>query len=101
MLLRAIVGQQLSTKAAAAIWTRVAGLFEEEMPTPQHVLDASPEELRAAGLSRAKVVYMKSLAEHVLSGQLELDRLDQLRTRRSSPTSQPSRASAAGAPTCS
>ncbi len=78
MLLRAIVGQQLSTKAAAAIWTRVAGLFEEEMPTPQHVLDASPEDLRAAGLSRAKVVYMKSLAEHVLSGQLELDRLDQL-----------------------
>jgi DNA-3-methyladenine glycosylase II len=43
------------------------------------VLDSDAEELRAAaGLSRAKVSYLRSLAEHVLSGELELDRLDEL-----------------------
>ena len=43
------------------------------------MLAADPEELRAAaGLSRAKVVYLRSLAEHVVEGSLELDRLDAL-----------------------
>ncbi len=43
------------------------------------MLADEPEELRAAaGLSRAKVGYLRSLAEHVLSGELELERLDEL-----------------------
>ena len=43
------------------------------------MLDADPEELRAAaGLSRAKTSYLRSLAEHVLDGSLELERLDEL-----------------------
>ena len=78
-LVRAIVGQQLSTKAAASIFGRLTERFEGRTPTPQEVLDDDPEELRvAAGLSRAKAGYLRSLAEHVLSGELELERLDEL-----------------------
>lgn len=78
-LLRAITGQQLSVKAAAAIHGRVLGFFGGETPTPQQILAADPEELRAAGgLSRAKTDYLRSLAEHVVSGELELEKLDDL-----------------------
>ena len=48
-------------------------------PTPQQILADDPDELRVAcGFSRAKVAYLRSLAEHVLSGELELDRLPDL-----------------------
>jgi DNA-3-methyladenine glycosylase II len=77
-LLRSIVGQQLSTKAARSIYTRVAGLYGDRTPSPDELLATEPDELRGAGLSRAKVAYMRSLAEHVRSGELELDRLDEL-----------------------
>jgi len=78
-LVRTIVGQQLSTKAADSIWNRVVTHFGGRPPTPEEVLAADPEELRAAGgLSRAKVGYLRSLAEHVLDGSLELDRLSEL-----------------------
>ena len=77
-LLRSIVGQQLSTKAARSIYGRVTALYGDTTPSPQELLDTDAETLRGAGLSRAKVVYMRSLAEHVLSGRLELDRLDEL-----------------------
>jgi DNA-3-methyladenine glycosylase II len=74
---RAIVGQQLSVSAARAIYGRLTARFSERPPTPQEILDDEPEELRAAaGLSRAKVSYLRSLAEHVISGELELERLD-------------------------
>jgi DNA-3-methyladenine glycosylase II len=53
--------------------------FGGRTPSPQELLDDDPEELRAAvGLSRAKVAFLRSLAGHVLSGELELERLDQL-----------------------
>jgi DNA-3-methyladenine glycosylase II len=78
-LVRSIVGQQLSTKAAAAIYARLIAHFDGRPPTPAEVLAEDPEELRAAaGLSRAKVGYLRSLAEHVLGGELELDRLGSL-----------------------
>ena len=73
-LLRAIVGQQLSTKVAAIIWGRMLERFDGRAPTPQQVLDDDPDQLRTAvGLSRAKTTYLRSLAEHVLSGELDLD----------------------------
>lgn len=79
MLVRAIVGQQLSTKAAASIFARLTERYGGRTPTPEEVLAADPEELRAAaGLSRGKVSYLRSLAEHVLDGELELERLDEL-----------------------
>ena len=78
-LVRGIAGQQLSVKAAQAIWNRLVHRFDGKTPTPQQILPDDPEELRAAaGFSRAKVKYLRSLAEHVISGELELDRLTSL-----------------------
>jgi DNA-3-methyladenine glycosylase II len=77
-LLRAIVGQQLSTKAARTIYLRVLDLFDGKTPAPEQLLDATVEDLRGAGLSGRKVEYIRDLASHVLSGELELDRLEQL-----------------------
>jgi DNA-3-methyladenine glycosylase II len=78
-LVRAIVGQQLSVRAARAIWGRLLERFGGEPPTPEQILADEPDELRVAvGLSRAKTTFLRSLAEHVVSGELELDRLDQL-----------------------
>jgi DNA-3-methyladenine glycosylase II len=78
-LVRSIVGQQLSTKAARAIYGRLSERFGGRAPTPVEVLAEDPEELRAAaGLSRAKVGFLRSLAEHVLDGSLELERLDEM-----------------------
>ena len=82
-LLRAIVGQQLSVAAARSIYTRLLAYFDGRPPTPQRLLEADPEEMRAAaGLSRAKVGFLRSLAEHVLRGELELDHLDELSDER-------------------
>jgi DNA-3-methyladenine glycosylase II len=76
---RSIAGQQLSVLAARAIWRRLVARFDGRAPTPQEILDDDPEELRAAaGFSRAKVRYLRSLAEHVLAGELELDRLTEM-----------------------
>jgi DNA-3-methyladenine glycosylase II len=77
-LLRAIVGQQLSTKAARTIYLRVVDLFGGTTPTPEQLLEAKEEDLRACGLSGRKTEYVRDLASHVVSGELELDRLDQL-----------------------
>jgi len=77
-LLRSIVGQQLSTKAARTIYERMLALFDGKTPTPQQLLDADPDAIRAAGLSRPKISYLRSLAEHVISGELELDRLGEM-----------------------
>jgi DNA-3-methyladenine glycosylase II len=78
-LVRSITGQQLSVKAAASIWGRLLERFDGHTPTPEQILADNPEELRqACGFSRAKVTYLRSLAEHVLSGEIELDRLDEL-----------------------
>ena len=78
-LVRTIAGQQLSVLAARAIWTKLLAHFDGRVPTPQEILDEDPETLRAAaGFSRAKVVYLRSLAEHVLAGELERERLAEL-----------------------
>jgi DNA-3-methyladenine glycosylase II len=78
-LVRTIAGQQLSVLAARAIWTKLLAYFDGRVPTPQEILDEDPETLRAAaGFSRAKVVYLRSLAEHVLAGELALERLAEL-----------------------
>jgi DNA-3-methyladenine glycosylase II len=77
-LLRAIVGQQLSTKAARTIYLRVVDLFGGATPTPEQLLEAPEEDLRGCGLSGRKTEYVRDLAAHVISGELELDRLDRL-----------------------
>jgi DNA-3-methyladenine glycosylase II len=77
-LLRAIVGQQLSTKAARTIYLRVLDIFGGTTPLPEQLLEASEADLRGAGLSGRKVEYVRDLAGHVISGELELERLDDL-----------------------
>ena len=77
-LLRAIVGQQLSTKAARTIYLRVLDIFDGVTPAPEQLLEAEVATLRGAGLSGRKVEYLQDLASHVISGELELERLDEL-----------------------
>ena len=77
-LLRSIVGQQLSTQAARTIYGRLTEQFDGRTPSPRELLEADPEDIRAAGLSRSKVAYLRDLAEHVEDGELELARLAEL-----------------------
>lgn len=73
-LLRTIVGQQVSIHAARAVWDRLDAAIGGAAD-PANLTAASDETLRAAGLSRQKSGYARSLAELVLSGELDLHRL--------------------------
>jgi DNA-3-methyladenine glycosylase II len=77
-LVRCIVGQQLSTLAARSIYRKVTTHFGDRDPSPQEVLATDLATLRTLGLSRAKCVYLQSLATHVQAGALKLELLDQL-----------------------
>jgi DNA-3-methyladenine glycosylase II len=70
-LLRTIIGQQVSVAAAQSIWNKLAAALGD-LTDPATVASASDETLRAAGLSRQKVSYARSLAEEVTSGRLDL-----------------------------
>jgi DNA-3-methyladenine glycosylase II len=74
-LVRAITGQQLSTKAAATIFARLAALMPDGV-TPAALSALSDDQLRAVGMSRQKGAYFRDLSEKVLSGALPLDSLD-------------------------
>jgi DNA-3-methyladenine glycosylase II len=76
-LLRAIVGQQLSVSAARSIYGRLTERYGGRTPTPAQLLEDDPDEFRAAaGLSRAKVVFLRDLAERLESGDLRLDDIE-------------------------
>jgi DNA-3-methyladenine glycosylase II len=76
-LLRIMVSQQVSTRAAAAIWGRLEAACDLA-PTPERLLALSDEELRAVGLSGRKVIYGRGLAAAVMDGALDLDGLADL-----------------------
>ena len=71
-LLRSIIYQQLSGKAAATIHARLRGLFGDRAPAPAELLAVSEEQLRAVGLSRQKLSYIRDLATKVESGVVPL-----------------------------
>ena len=73
-LLRTIVGQQVSVAAARSMWNKLEAAYGSP-PDLRKLLKASDEEMRAAGMSRQKAGYIRSLAELVLSGELDLDNL--------------------------
>jgi DNA-3-methyladenine glycosylase II len=75
---RAIVGQQLSTKAARSIWSKLVDQFDGETPDPRALLRKRPQTLRKAGLSSAKVEFLRDLAKRVTDGRLDLERLKEL-----------------------
>jgi DNA-3-methyladenine glycosylase II len=77
-LARAIVGQQLSTKAAGSIWNKLLEQFDGKPPSPEQLLKRRADQLRKAGLSRAKVEFLKDLAKRVKDGRLDLKRLRDL-----------------------
>jgi DNA-3-methyladenine glycosylase II len=77
-LARAIVGQQLSTKAARSIWKKLLDQFGGEAPEPKALVRKRPQTLRKAGLSNAKVEFLRDLAKRVSDGRLDLDRLREL-----------------------
>ena len=74
-LLRAVLYQQLAGAAASAIERRFLGLYGGRVPEPEELIATSPDALRAAGLSRQKAGYLRSIAEHASAGGLELRRL--------------------------
>jgi DNA-3-methyladenine glycosylase II len=78
VLVRSIVGQQLSTRAADKIYGRVVDLFGSDIAEPKKLIAADPDALRGAGLSHAKVAYLRDLAERVEDGELDLDHLSEL-----------------------
>ena len=77
-LARAIVFQQLSGKAAGTIYSRFNALFPEGSPHPDAVLATSDEQLRAVGLSRQKIGYMRDLSSKVASGELPLEAVEHM-----------------------
>ena len=77
-LIRAIVFQQLSGKAAATIHGRFLALFPNQQPTAELLLDMPDETLRGVGLSRQKIGYLRDLATRAASGGLPLDHVDAL-----------------------
>jgi DNA-3-methyladenine glycosylase II len=77
-LVDAIISQQLSVKAARSIEERFKALYPGKLPSPDQILVTDDEKLRQVGLSGAKVKYVKSLAEHIRDGKLELELLNKL-----------------------
>ncbi len=73
-LLRTIVGQQISFKAADAVWKKVEATVGD-IENPAALMALADEDLRGAGLSRQKIGYCRSLAELVAGGTLDLHNL--------------------------
>jgi DNA-3-methyladenine glycosylase II len=73
-----VIGQQLSVAAARTIYGRLEGRHGGRLPTPEELLADEPETLRAVGLSRAKVAYLRDLAARLVDGRLDPARLGKL-----------------------
>jgi DNA-3-methyladenine glycosylase II len=74
-LVRAILYQQLAGPAAAAIERRFISMFGGRIPSPEQLAAATDPELRAAGISRQKAGYFRSIGEHFVAGGLSDRRL--------------------------
>jgi DNA-3-methyladenine glycosylase II len=76
---RSIVFQQLSGKAASAIWLRMAAIWEsDQCPSPHQLAEADPDVLRQAGLSRQKASYLIDLGARTADGRLRLEALPEM-----------------------
>ena len=78
VLVASIIGQQISGFAARAIAGRLQERFGGRMPSPAELLTLDPAALKTVGLSRMKIDYLRSLAEHIISGEFAIDRLHEL-----------------------
>lgn len=77
-LVRAIAGQQLSTKAAATIYARLLTLMPNGQPTPQGLMALGDDQLRSVGISRQKAASLRDLSEKVFTGVVNLDALPEM-----------------------
>lgn len=77
-LVRAIISQQLSTRAAATIAARFEALFDDGHPTPSTVRAVGDDRLRGCGLSSQKLAYIRDLCVHIEGGALPLEALDRM-----------------------
>jgi DNA-3-methyladenine glycosylase II len=77
-LVEAIIGQQLSVKAAASIRAKFMSLYSGTFPSPEQILATPVDDLRGVGFSRAKAIYVHDLAQHILDGKIDFSRFDAL-----------------------
>ena len=82
MLVRSIISQQISTSAARSILVRVTALHGDGGIRAETLLQLSPDQLRAAGVSPQKIGYLVDLAEKVADGTVRLDRIGRLSDER-------------------
>lgn len=75
-LVRSIIGQQLSVKAAETIMNRFCALFGTRFPTPKEILKMDEEKIRACGISYSKIAYIKDLAMHVEEKKIDLKKIE-------------------------
>ncbi len=75
-IVEAIIWQQLSGKAARTIYERFLRVFPNGRPTPATILSTSDDAMRAAGLSRGKIAYLRDLSTKVLDGTVHLESLE-------------------------
>lgn len=78
VLCRAIISQQISTKAADSIYKKFDGLFDGRSPNPERVRGLGESALRSAGLSRQKTAYLKDLGAKFLDGTIRPHQLNYL-----------------------
>lgn len=78
-LVKSIITQQISTKAASSIWRRMRAYFGDI--TPEVIHPASAEDIRECGLSMRKALSIKEIARAVINGELNLSELHELPDR--------------------
>jgi DNA-3-methyladenine glycosylase II len=72
-LVRAIIFQQLSTKAASTIHARLVALMPDSQVSPAAVAAITDEQFRSVGVSRQKTMYLRDLCEKITGGEVALD----------------------------
>jgi DNA-3-methyladenine glycosylase II len=77
-LVRSIVYQQLSGKAALTIFNRLAAAAKVDPITPETILKLRPQKMRALGLSKQKIVYIRELARLTRDGDIQFERLPEM-----------------------
>jgi len=77
-LVRSIVYQQLSGKAALTIFNRLAGAVKSDPMTPEAILKLRPQRMRTLGLSQQKIAYIRELARRTRDGEIQFERLPEM-----------------------
>ena len=79
-LIRSIMYQQVTGKAAASMQRKMLALYSEDgrMPTPAELMATNDEQFRSAGVSRQKAGYLRDLALHIADGSLDFKEFDEL-----------------------